>query len=246
MSKLGIVLPTYNEASNLRAMIGMLEGLSMPVDLHLFIVDDNSPDGTSDVAEEQSAIYGNISVITRNGKFGLGSALRDGINAAIDEGCHHVLTMDADLSHDPMDVPTLLEAACSSDIGFVQASRYIPGGMVVGWSRSRRFKSWLANTLCQWLLDCPKESTTNFRIYSREIAKLVVRESKGNHFEFQPECVLITKQHGYRVLEVPITFKGRTDGKSKLGIAQDIRWALFLVNAFFRFRLHPTRTQRRG
>ena len=244
MTKLGIVLPTYNEAGNLPPLVERLEGLTLPVDFHLFVVDDNSPDGTSKVAQELAARYGNISVITRAGKLGLGSALRDGIRAALDEGCEYILTMDSDLSHDPKDVPRLMEATSRNGVDFVQASRYIQGGRVVGWGWRSRFKSRLANMLCRWLLGCPMESTTNFRVYNREIAELVVRESKGNDFEFQPECILIAKQHGYRILEVPIVFTGRVEGKSKLGMAQNIRWALFFVSAFFRFRLNPRRAYR--
>ena len=238
MTKLGIVLPTYNEAGNLPPLVERLEGLTLPVDFHLFVVDDNSPDGTSKVAQELAARYGNISVITRAGKLGLGSALRDGIRAALDEGCEYILTMDSDLSHDPKDVPRLMEATSRNGVDFVQASRYIQGGRVVGWDWRSRFKSRLANMLCRWLLGCPMESTTNFRVYNREIAELVVRESKGNDFEFQPECILIAKQHGYRILEVPIVLYWPGRGQKQVGDGSK-----YSVGFIFRVGVFPFQTQ---
>ncbi|MCE2463507.1 MAG: glycosyltransferase [Dehalococcoidia bacterium] len=108
MAKLGIVLATYNEAGNLPVLVETLEELLASADFRVFVVDDNSPDGTSEVAKGLASRYGNISLITRPGKLGLGSALRDGMSAALADGCAYVLTMDADLSHAPQDVPRLL------------------------------------------------------------------------------------------------------------------------------------------
>ncbi len=243
MEKLGVVLATYNEARNLPRLIESLEGLfptsgpdvgvacASPLRLQIFVVDDNSPDGTSSIAQRLASQYGNISLITRPGKLGLGSALRDGMSAALAEECTYILTMDADLSHDPQDVPRLLAAVEAGDVDLVQASRYVEGGgaVKVGWQR--RFLSYVANLLCRWLLGSPREATTNFRIYNRRSAELMVRESRGRDFEFQPECILIAMRHGLRIVEVPIIFTGRAGGKSKLGLMQNIRWALFFVRA---------------
>ena len=127
MAKLGIVLATYNEAGNLPVLIESLEEILPSAGFRVFVVDDNSPDGTSDVARGLASRYGNISLITRPGKMGLGSALRDGMGAALAEGCAYVLTMDADLSHNPRDVPKLLELAESGGADLVQGSRYVGG-----------------------------------------------------------------------------------------------------------------------
>ena len=127
MTDLGIVLATYNEAENLPQVIESLEGLRLPPELRIFVIDDNSPDGTSSIASRLASKYGNISVITRPAKLGLGSALREGMKAAMAERCTHILTMDADLSHNPDDVPRLLAAAQMGDVDLVQASRYMKG-----------------------------------------------------------------------------------------------------------------------
>ena len=244
MEKLGIVLATYNEAGNLPRLVEKLEALALPLDLRIFVVDDNSPDGTSSVAEGLASRYGNISLITRPGKLGLGSAIRDGLAEALAQGSDCILTMDADLSHDPQDVPRLLEAAVGEDVELVQASRYVKGGGVAEWGLWRRSKSHLANMLCRWLLGSPREATTNFRVYSRRVAQLVVEESRARDYEFQPECLLIAMGHGLPIVEVPIVFTGRAEGKSKLGMAQNVRWLLFFVGAVFSYRLRIGRYSR--
>ena len=208
------------------------------------MVDDNSPDGTSGIAKRLASQYGNISLITRPGKLGLGSAIRDGMKAALAEGCTYILTMDADLSHSPQDVPRLLEAAETGNAELVQGSRYVKGGGSVKLGWRRRLQSYVANLLCRRLLDSPRESTTSFRIYNRRSAQLVVKESRGRDFEFQPECILIAMRHGLRIVEVPIIFTGRAEGKSKLGLAQSMRWLLFFLGAFIGFRLRIGRFSR--
>ena len=239
MAKLGIVLATYNEAANLPVLVESLEGLLASADFRVFVVDDNSPDGTAEVARGLAARYGNISLITRPGKLGLGSALRDGMSAALAEGCAYVLTMDADLSHNPRNVPRLLELAESGEADLVQGSRYVAGGGTVGWGWGPRLRSRVANLLCRWFLGSPRESTTNFRIYNVQSARLAVEESRARDFEFQPECVLIAMRHGLRIVEAPITFTARAEGKSKLGMAQNVRWLMFFVGALFAYRLKP-------
>ena len=238
---LGIVLATYNEAGNLPRLIEELEGLALPVDVDVLVVDDNSPDGTSDVARGLAERYGNISVMTRPGKLGLGSALRQGMEAALSRGSTWVLTMDADLSHDPNDVPRLLDAA-REGADFVQGSRYMPGGGTRSWSWWRRLKSTVANRSLRWLLGAPMDSTSNFRVYAEHTARLVVAEARTRDYEFQPEAALIVLRDGLRIIEVPIIFTGRVEGKSKLGMAQNIRWIVFLVRSLLVFRLRPRRS----
>ena len=245
MEKLGVVIATYNEAGNLPSLVDALESLPLPDGARLYVVDDSSPDGTSRAARKLGSHYGNISLINRPGKQGLGSALRDGITAAMGDGCGHVLTMDADLSHDPRDVPRLLESAGETGADLVQASRYARGGRTVNLGL-RGIPSRLANLAFHLILGAPHEATTNFRVFSRRLAGYVVRESRGRDFEFQPECVLIAMKHRLAIVEVPITFTARTEGKSKLGPAQDLRLLAFFVWALIAFRPGLGRFSRRN
>ena len=244
MPKLGIVLATYNEAGNLPRLIESLGALSLPLEFHIFVVDDNSPDGTSSVARRLASRHGNMSLITRPGKLGLGSALRDGIKAALAEGCTYILTMDADLSHNPQDVPRLVAEAETGDVDLVQASRYVEGGGTIDVWWGKRLKSYVANLLCRRLLGSPREATTNFRVFNRRSAQLVMRESKGRGFEFQLECILISMRHGLRIVELPIIFTGRREGKSKLGMDQNIKWLLLFMDALIGVRLRIGRFSR--
>ena len=240
VAKLGIVLATYNEAGNLPRLIEELEGLALPADVEVLVVDDNSPDGTSDIARGLSERYGNISIITRPGKLGLGSALRQGMEAALSGGSTWILTMDADLSHDPKDVPRLLDAA-REGADLVQGSRYMPGGGTRRWSWWRRLKSSVANQTLRWGLGAPLDSTSNFRVYAAHTARLVVAESRARDYEFQPEAALIALRHALRIVEVPIIFTGRAEGKSKLGMAQNLSWLVFLVRSLVVLRRWPRR-----
>ncbi len=237
MATLGIVLPTYNEADNLPRLVDALENLSLPTELRLFVVDDDSPDGTSQIAHELASRYGNISVITRPGKLGLGSAFRDGMTAALEADCDYVLNMDADLSHDPQDVPRLLEAVDTGGAGMAQASRYVRGGSMRGLTRWRRLKSIVANQAYRRLTGTPHESTTSFRLYGREGARIIVSRSRARDYEFQPECMLISMAHRLPVVEVPIVFTDREEGKSKLGFGVNVRWFLFFLWAVAAYRL---------
>ena len=244
VDNLGLVLATYNEAGNLPILVERLTGLNLPLKLHIYIVDDNSPDGTSSVADRLASQYGNISLITRPRKLGLGSALRDGLSAALVDGRTHIITMDADLSHDPQDVPRLIETSISGGADVVQASRYVIGGGTVRWRWRRHVQSRVANLLWRTLLGSPRDSTTNFRVFNKHAAELVVQESIGRDFEFMPECILIAMSHGLRIVEVPITFTGRAAGESKLGLTQNIRWLWFLIGTTIAFRLRIGRFSR--
>ena len=238
MDKLGIVLATYNEAHNLPPLIEGLQSLELPqMEFRIFVVDDNSPDGTSRVAESLASRFGNISVITRSGKGGLGTAVRVGMESALAQGCTHIMTMDADLSHDHKDVPRLLSIIAKDDVDLVLASCFAKGGTSKGWTLSRWSRSWIANQICYWLLGVPVGSTTNFKVYKRQGAEMVVREGRATDYEIQPESVLIIRRHRLRIATIPITFTGRVEGKSKLGTVQNLRWGLFLLRALVSVRL---------
>lgn len=251
MPQLAIVLPTYNEAENLGPLVRELETLDL--DFHLVIVDDNSQDGTQDLARELSAAYPNITVIERPGKLGLGSALRAGLAAALATDAEFVATMDADHSHDPRDVPRLMAAFMLEKKGgvtgaspdLVQASRYISGGGITGMPLFRRLSSRLANLIYHRCAGGPRECTNNYRVFSRRAAGVVVQRSKGEHYEFVPEAMLLVLAAGMKVAEVPTIFNGRAGGKSKLGTTQAIRGVVSLFSASIRYRFAMGRFTRR-
>ena len=237
MATVALVLPTYNEAGNLPAMIEELEALPLSDHLRITIVDDNSPDGTGEVARALSAKYAGISVISRYENRGLGSAIRHGLEACLAERCDYIMTMDADFSHDPADLPRLLHAAVSQNADLVIGSRYISGGKTVNWDWSRRIRSRIANLMACRLLGTPNESTTNYRVYSARAAQLVVDRSTANDYEFQVESMLLVMSRRMAVAEVPITFANRTLGESKLGWAQILKWGSFFLSALALYRL---------
>ena len=239
MSELAIVLATYNEADNLGPLVDALERLGE--DLHLLVVDDNSPDGTQRVAQGLSATYGNITIIGRPGKLGLGSALREGLKAALATDARYIMTMDADQSHDVGDVSRLLEAIRSGEVDMVQGSRYVQGGEVQGWASRRHLLSRVANLLYHWCAGAPHESTTNFRVFSRRAAAVVEARAKGSDYEFVPEATLLVLAAGLRVREVPIVFTGRVRGRSKLGTKQAVKGLISFLSVSVQYRLRMGR-----
>ena len=243
MPELTVVLPTYNEVDNLALVVEGLERLSL--DLHVLVVDDNSQDGTQQVAENLAEVYGNIEIIVRPRKSGLGSALRLGLKEALATGAPYLMTMDADCSHDPRDVVRLLEMAREGTVDLVQGSRYAHGGGVQGYALSRQLTSRVANLLYRWCAGSTQESTTNFRVFTRKAASLVVDRAKGRDYEFVPEAVLLVLAAGLRVDEVPILFTGRLRGSSKLGTKQALRGLVSIFSTSFQYRLRLGRFARR-
>ena len=242
LAELAVILATYNEAENLTQLVEALEDLRE--DLQLVVVDDASPDGTGMVAQQLSSRFGNIDIVNRPAKLGLGSALQCGLAVALNAGAQYVLTMDADLSHDPSDVPRLLAAVKTGRADMVQGSRYAQGGCVQGWNGKRRLLSRAANLVYQWGAGTPHECTTNFRAYSRRAALAVLSRAKGNGYEFMPESTLLVLASGLNIQEIPITFTNRRFGMSKLDKRQVIKGMIFCVSSIFRYRLRLGRFSR--
>jgi dolichol-phosphate mannosyltransferase len=234
LSTLSVVIPTYNEAHNLPKLIARLEEVLQDGNAKLIIVDDSSPDGTAQVARELEATYGNIVVQERPAKLGIGSAIRDGLRIALSiPTCNTVITMDGDLSHNPQEVISLLRESRNADL--VVASRYVKGGQIVGWPLHRKVISKVTNYMCALLLRTNLHEHTNyFRAYSRRLAELVVRDATSGGFEFGIVSILIAKDHGFVIKEVPTVFENRTHGKSKLRISDMVRWCLSMVSIWLR------------
>jgi len=233
MTKICVVIPTYNEAENLPSLTAQIEEALGSRDFSLIIVDDNSPDKTAAVAEQQNRLYGNVIVRVRVVKRGLGSALLDGLKTALDmKDVEQIVTLDADLSHNPREIPKLLRA--SQKTGLVQGSRYVECGAVMGWGLRRRLISCGANLICKLLLRTSiQDCTGNFRVYSKECAEAIVNSTVTKGFEWVVEAVLVARKHGYWVREVPITFTGRREGKTKLKASEMLSWALFTMKSMF-------------
>ena len=213
-----VVVPTYNEATNLPRVTERLLAAAAhsPDEISLLIVDDNSPDGTGRIADELAAAHDNVSVLHRPGKSGLGPAYRAGMRWGLDRGFDALCEMDADLSHDPADVPRLLATLRGADL--VIGSRYVPGGGVVDWPRHSMALSKGGNRSVQLATGLPVEdATSGFRAFRRAVLEtLDLSTVRSDGYSFQLEMALRTWRLGFRVMEVPIVFTERTEGASKI------------------------------
>jgi len=228
------VIPTYNEADVIKALIERLEILKEQVS-RILVVDDGSADGTEAILRSLNSTYGNIFVLQRGSKLGFGSAIRDGLREALkDEDAKRFLQMDADLSHDPSYLPSMF----NEDADIVIGSRYVPGGGTKGWKLTRRIASRTACFLASTLLGLPaKDPTAGFKIYGRDAARLVVEETEENRSmgAFEIETIYVAKKHGLRVSEVPINFVNRKKGASKAGFHEIYVVLKFILSHLFEF-----------
>lgn len=220
MSRVCVIIPTYNEARNLSKLVPSLLQLfqSNRMDAWILIVDDASPDGTGDVADDFAAHHSNVVVIHRKAKLGIGGAYKEGFSKALaDQGTQVIVEMDADLSHDPIYLPQIVQAAERCH-GVGLASRYVEGGRIVGWSKSRQMVSWGANFLVRTIVGLPvKDATSGYRAYDRTaLEKARYLDAGTKAYAFQVEMLHRCARHGFPIEEVPITFYERQVGKSKL------------------------------
>jgi dolichol-phosphate mannosyltransferase len=211
-----VCLPTYNERENLERMLRALE----PLGVEVLVIDDNSPDGTGELADRLAQELSFVSVLHRDRKEGLGPAYLAGFRRALAAGAEHVLEMDCDFSHDPKDVPRLLRA-CEDGADLALGSRYVPGGGTQNWGLARRIVSWGGSFYARALLGVGiRDLTGGFKCYRRivlETIDLDAIHSKG--YAFQIETTYRTIRKGFRVVEVPIRFVDRTEGQSKMSRA---------------------------
>jgi dolichol-phosphate mannosyltransferase len=211
-----VCLPTYNERENLEKMIRALE----PLGVDVLVIDDNSPDGTGEIADRLAAELPHVSVLHRARKEGLGPAYLAGFRQALATGADYILEMDCDFSHDPADVPRLI-GACENDADLALGSRYVPGGGTANWGLVRRIISWGGSFYARVLLGVRiRDLTGGFKCYRREVLETIdldAVDSKG--YAFQIETTYRTIRKGFRVVEVPIRFVDRTEGQSKMSRA---------------------------
>ena len=236
-----LVVPTYNERSNIDELVTRF--FTCVENVHLLIVDDDSPDGTADRCEELRTAWPNLEILRRKGERGLGRAYLAGIGWGLEHGFQVVGTMDADLSHDPAYLPRMLRMIEEADV--VIGSRYIRDGGTINWQIRRILLSWLANRYAARLLHIPAHDlTSGYRLYRRRtLEALDPADVKSTGYSFLVELLFRAHQSGARIAECPIVFYDRTLGVSKLHRREIWRGALNLLALRFA-RRRPSAARR--
>ena len=232
-----VVLPTYNEADNIERLVGAVRE-RLPAKRRVLVVDDNSPDGTGEIADRLAAEHDDVEVVHRTVKEGLGPAYVAGFKHALNGGGGLVIAMDSDFSHEPSYLPRLLRAAEGADL--VLGSRYIPGGGVTEWGRLRRAISRGGSGYARMILGVDiRDLTGGFKCYRREVLEAIELDtltSKG--YAFQVETTYRAIRAGFRVVEIPIVFHDRREGSSKMSraIVAEAAWRVPVMRFRRRFR----------
>ena len=224
--KITVVIPTYNERENIEKLSTLI--LSQDERINILFVDDNSPDGTGDIADRLATESSRVRVLHRAGKLGLGSAYREGFRIALNNGADYVFEMDADFSHDPVMLPKFIEMMADYDV--VIGSRYINGVSVVNWPIRRLILSYCASVYTRLitglhLSDC----TGGLKCFSRSVLESIdLAAIKSDGYSFQIEMNYRCHELGFRIGEIPIIFVDRHAGSSKMS-KQIVREAVFMV-----------------
>jgi dolichol-phosphate mannosyltransferase len=222
-----VIVPTYNEATNLRQIVP--EILKQDDRIDLLVVDDGSPDGTGQVADEMAGGNARIHVLHREAKLGLGTAYIAGFKWGLERDYEYIFEMDADFSHDPKHLPEFLEAAEEADL--VLGSRYLNGRVtVVNWPMARLLLSYFANLYARVVTGHKLfDATGGFKCFRRKVLEGIDLDSvRSNGYSFQIEMSFRAKRKGFRIREIPILFVDRTDGESKMSGAI-VREAIWMV-----------------
>lgn len=223
-NKLLIVIPTYNEISNITKLINCIQNIKIDA----LFVDDNSPDGTSEIIKVHPQYKKNIFLISRPKKLGLGSAYRQGFKWGIKEKYTHIISMDADFSHSFEDLNKLISNI--KDNALVIGSRYIHGGKTTGWKTSRRILSKYANKLTKFITSSNiNDLTSGFKIYdSNLLSNISFENTKSNGYAFQIEMVNLCEAQTDSYVEIPINFSERNEGRSKMNLKIVIEALMYL------------------
>ena len=222
-----VLIATYNESENIESLVKRILNLDQSFDV--LVVDDNSPDGTFEIAERMSGETGRVRVLRRAAKMGLGTALKEGMVLALEHGYDFVCTMDADHSHAPEYLTGMVEAAYGADI--VVGSRYIRGGGVRNWPLARRILSRAANLYARTLMglkvgDC----TSGYRVYSKKFLESAPFDrTASTGFSFLVEMLYDAKNEGFKIIEYPIVFVERIKGISKITFSEVLKGAWSLL-----------------
>jgi dolichol-phosphate mannosyltransferase len=229
-----VIVATFNERENIERLIE--EILRHCPDCDVLVVDDNSPDGTGEIARGVAVADGRVEVLGRPRKMGLGTAYLAGFRHALDRGYQRVVTMDADFSHNPVYLPDILRRAATPGVDMVVGSRYVKGGGVVGWGVYRRLLSLGANTFARTVLGLETHDCTGaYRCYTRAVVEGLADDPVRSHgYSALIEIMWRCQQAGYRVEEVPITFADRVLGQSKVSRREIFRGGTTVLRLRFR------------
>lgn len=217
-SEIGVILPTYCEAANIEKLILELEQSNLNVSI--LVIDDSSPDGTADIVRKLQKKYSNVLLLVREKKLGLGTAITDGFKAilAMKHPPKSIVTMDADYSHNPKEIPKLL-APVREGYDLVVGSRYVQGGGTREWSIGRMVISKVANLITKVRIDAKiSDYTSGMRCYSTRLVRGIINDLHSQTYEIQIETIRQANARGYKIREAPIVFVNRKKGKSKLSI----------------------------
>ncbi len=233
-----VVVPTYNEAKNIGPLASELWNLGIP-DLAILVVDDNSPDGTADIADDLARAHpGKMHVLRRPGKMGLGTAYKDGFRHALELEARAIVQMDADFSHSPAYIPQMLTLLDEVDV--VVGSRYVEGGQLdERWGFGRFLLSWWANSVYTRLIlgIQQRDATAGFKAWRREtLLGLGLERVSSNGYDFQVEMAYLTEKLGYQMKEIPIYFEDRRIGRSKMSMPVKVESALRVWDVLRRHR----------
>ncbi len=234
-----VVIPTYNEKENIHAIIDAV--LMLESGFHLLIVDDNSPDGTGNLAREKLEEYqGRLFLEEREGKMGLGTAYIHGFRWALKRKYVYIFEMDADFSHNPEDLNKLYRVVQSDSCDLAVGSRYVTGVNVVNWPMSRVMMSFFASYYVRWITGLPiNDATAGFKCYHRRVLETIPLEQiKFMGYAFQIEMKFLAWKYGFSIAEVPIVFTDRTHGQSKMtgGIIKEAIFGVIQMKAASLFR----------
>ena len=232
-SQVAIILPTYCEAENIADIIHTIESLKL--NSTLVIIDDSSPDGTQSIVMKLKENYQNIILLKRPRKMGLGTAITDGFRflLSLPKPPKYVITMDADNSHNPKDIPRLLQLA-RKGYDLVIGSRYCKKGKVKGWKLTRLLISKTANKITGMLIKLPlNDFTSGFRCYSKEYIEKALPKLHSQTYEIQIETIRQAKLQGSKISEIPITFENRKKGKSKLTLTEITTFSKYILKVLW-------------
>jgi len=222
--RIQVIIPTYNESENIEKLVRRI--LALPLDLRVLVVDDESPDGTAEIVDAIGDPR--VEVLRRSGVRGYGHAVLDGFRRVLREEVDLIVGMDADFSHDPSIIPALVDATEDADVAI--GSRYCPDGGTLNWPLHRIALSRFANRYVRTILGIPaQDSTSGFRCYRREIVEnLDLEEIRSEGYSFLVELLYRSWLEGARIREIPILFRDRLLGKSKIN-SKEIYRSIFMV-----------------